>query len=62
MGKKLAIKGHPTRGKEVIELFKMMGGCECGYCGGGTGFYYYISQFVSSYYHTPRYHLYFPSL
>ena len=45
MGKKLAIKGHPTRGKEVIELFKMMGGCECGYCGGGTGFYYYISQF-----------------
>ena len=45
MGKKLAIKGHSTRGKEVIELFKMMGGCECGYCGGGTGFYYYISQF-----------------
>ena len=45
MGKKLAIKGHLTRGKEVIELFKMMGGCECGYCGGGTGFYYYISQF-----------------
>ena len=26
MGKKLAIKGHPTRGKEVIELLKMMGG------------------------------------
>ena len=45
MGKKLAIKGHSTRGKEVIELFKMMGGCECGYCGGGTDFYYYISQF-----------------
>ena len=45
MNKKLAIKGHPTRGKEVIELFKMIGGCECGYCGGGTGFYYYISQF-----------------
>ena len=45
MGKKLAIKGHVSRGKEVIELFKMMGGCECGYCGGGTGFYYYISQF-----------------
>ena len=45
MGKKLAIKGHLSRGKEVIELFKMMGGCECGYCGGGTDFYYYISQF-----------------
>ena len=26
MGKKLAIKGHPTRGKEVIELLVMMGG------------------------------------
>lgn len=26
MSKKLAIKGHSTRGKEVIELLKMMGG------------------------------------
>lgn len=26
MRKKLAIKGHPTRGKEVIELLEMMGG------------------------------------
>lgn len=26
MGKNLAIKGHPTRGKEVIELLEMMGG------------------------------------
>ena len=26
MNKKLAIKGHPTRGKEVIELLEMMGG------------------------------------
>ena len=26
MEKKLAIKGHPTRGKEVIELLEMMGG------------------------------------
>jgi hypothetical protein len=25
MSKKLAIRGHATRGKEVIELFKMMG-------------------------------------
>ena len=26
MSKKLAIKGHPTRGKEIIELLEMMGG------------------------------------
>lgn len=26
MGKKLAIKGHETRGKEIIELLEMMGG------------------------------------
>ena len=26
MGKKLAIKGHSTRGKEIIELLEMMGG------------------------------------
>ena len=26
MGKKLAIKGHATRGKEVIELLEMLGG------------------------------------
>ena len=26
MNKKLAIRGHPTRGKEVIELLEMMGG------------------------------------
>lgn len=26
MSKKLAIKGHPTRGNEVIEILKMMGG------------------------------------
>lgn len=45
MGKKLAIKGHVSRGKEVIELFKMMGGCECGYSGGIMDCYYYISQF-----------------
>ena len=44
MKKKLAIKSHPTRGKEDIELLKIMGGCESGYCGGGMGFYYYISQ------------------
>ena len=26
MGKKLAIKGHPTRGKEIIKLLEIMGG------------------------------------
>ena len=26
MGKRLAIKGHPTRGNEVIEILEMMGG------------------------------------
>lgn len=26
MGKTLAIKGHPTRGNEVIEILKMIGG------------------------------------
>lgn len=29
MGKKLAIKGHATRGKEIIELLEMMGGKNC---------------------------------
>ena len=37
MGKKLAIKGHPTRGKEVIELLKMLGGInDRGYIGTNT--------------------------
>ena len=29
MRKNLAIKGHPTRGEEVIELLEMMGGINC---------------------------------
>ncbi len=45
MRKKLAIKGHSTRGKEVIELLKMLGGCDSGYGGLGVHYYYYISQF-----------------
>lgn len=45
MGKKLAIKGHVSRSKEVVELLKMMGGCESGYSGGVMDCYYYISQF-----------------
>jgi hypothetical protein len=33
MGKKLAIRGHSTRGKEVIEILEMMGGKNKGYIG-----------------------------
>ena len=36
MGKKLAIKGHPTRGKEIITLFEMMGGYADELVGNGT--------------------------
>lgn len=37
MGKKLGIKGHSTRGKEVIELLEMMGGInDEGYIGTNT--------------------------
>ena len=37
MNKKLAIKGHPTRGKEVIELLEMLGGSnDQGYIGTNT--------------------------
>ena len=39
MGKKLAIKGHPTRGKEVIELLKMMGGRDVGVLKGNHDYY-----------------------
>lgn len=38
---KLAIKGHPTRGKEVIELLEMMGGKNnLGLFGAGVSHYY----------------------
>lgn len=37
----LAIKGHPTRGKEVIEILEMLGGKEKHLFGGnGPGYYY----------------------
>ena len=36
MGKKLAIKGHPTRGKEIITLLEMMGGYADELVGNGT--------------------------
>ena len=42
MSKKLAIKGHPTRGKEVIELLEMMGGKNCYNWSGFDGYAYYV--------------------
>lgn len=55
MGKKLAMKGHPTRGKEVIELLKMMGGTNPfsnngELLGNKETCYYYISKNVPSKY------------
>lgn len=44
MSKKLAIKGHATRGKEVIELFKMMGGKICVDTNASVGYAYYIDM------------------
>ena len=38
----LAIKGHPTRGKEVIQLLEMLGANRLGYKDTFVGFYYYI--------------------
>ena len=42
MSKKLAIKGHSTRGKEVIELLEMMGGKNCYNFSGFDGYAYYV--------------------
>lgn len=43
MGKKLAIKGHSTRGKEVIKLLEMMGGKNTyGYTGDMESLYFSI--------------------
>ena len=39
MGKKLTIKGHSTRGKEVIELLTMMGGRDVGVLKGNHDYY-----------------------
>ena len=44
MGKKLAIKGHPTRGNEVIKLLKMMGGSNKWFYDGSDGFVYFIEK------------------
>ena len=38
----LAIKGHSTRGKEVINLLEMLGANSLGYKDTFVGFYYYI--------------------
>lgn len=44
MSKKLAIKGHPTRGKEVIELLEMMGGKNKWFYNGSDVFVYFIEE------------------
>ena len=41
-GKILAIRGHSTRGKEVIELLEMMGGSDYGVSGSISHHYYYL--------------------
>jgi hypothetical protein len=50
MGKKLAIKGHQTRGKEVIELLEMMGGNNKYLYDGSDGFVYFIENFIIIYF------------
>ena len=42
MGKKLAIKGHPTRGKEVIKLLKILGGSNVHNFSGCNDYAYYV--------------------
>ena len=41
----LAIQGHISRGKEVIEILKMLGGKDVGYSGSGSQYYYYIDEY-----------------
>lgn len=42
---KLAIKGHPERGKEVIKLLEMLGGKNLmGYLGDASDYYYFINK------------------
>ena len=43
MSQKLAIKGHSTRGKEVIELLEMLGGKNIHNLYGNNSFEYYVS-------------------
>ena len=53
MGKKLAIKGHATRGKEIIELLEMMGGKnDEGYSGTNTWkdeYYFLDNGYIRAY-------------
>lgn len=42
MGKKLAIKGHSTRGKEIIELLEMLGGSNIHNFTGCNDYAYYV--------------------
>lgn len=44
MGKKLAIRGHLMRGKEVIKLLEMMGGNNKWYYDGSDGVVYFIEK------------------
>jgi hypothetical protein len=49
MGKILAIKGHPTRGREVIELLEMLGGInESNHKGKGENSIYYLRYYVDN--------------
>ncbi len=43
MGKALAIKGHKTRGKEVIELLEMLGGSNINNLSGDKSYAYYVN-------------------
>ena len=44
IGKKLAIRGHSTRGKEVIEILEMMGGKNFSNIGNDDELFYYIDD------------------
>ena len=44
MGNKLAIHGHPRRGKEVIELLEMMGGNNIHNLSGDDSYAYYVIE------------------
>lgn len=47
--KKLAIIGHPTRGKEVIEILKMLGGVNKSNLEGNTEYWYVLEGQVIRY-------------
>lgn len=48
MGKRLAIKGHPTRSKEVVELLRMLGGTDSNdfKCGNPNRFYHVLNGHI----------------